>query len=165
MREALAQSRTLKDTSMAGLATVGVPGVEVAQEILAKAQSASLPLMPYLDTLRWVFIALARAGIRRRSLGARRRLDAGAALVLAAMLIAALALALVRPWARRAAALALAALAILLLLLNLRRAGRAPEQLETLARPNVLQRQMLDAATQGPRNRDDLLDCLRRGKF
>ena len=141
---------------MAGLATVGVPGVEVAQEILAKAQSASLPLMPYLDTLRWVFIALARA---------RRRLDAGAALVLAAMLIAALALALVRPWARRAAALALAALAILLLLLNLRRAGRAPEQLETLARPNVLQRQMLDAATQGPRNRDDLLDCLRRGKF
>ena len=28
-----------------------------------EAQSAVLPLVPYLDTLRWVFIALARAGI------------------------------------------------------------------------------------------------------
>ena len=38
-------------------------GVEVAQEVLAKAQGAILPLVPYLDTLRWVFIALALLGI------------------------------------------------------------------------------------------------------
>jgi len=35
----------------------------VAQEVLAKAQGAILPLVPYLDTLRWVFIALALLGI------------------------------------------------------------------------------------------------------
>lgn len=37
--------------------------VEVAQEVLAEAQQAVLPLMPYLDSLRWVFIAAALAGI------------------------------------------------------------------------------------------------------
>jgi hypothetical protein len=35
----------------------------VAQEVLAEAQGAVLPLVPYLDTLRWLFIALALAGI------------------------------------------------------------------------------------------------------
>jgi hypothetical protein len=35
----------------------------VAQEVLAEAQGAILPLVPYLDTLRWVLIALALAGI------------------------------------------------------------------------------------------------------
>ncbi|MGY6535279.1 MAG: YcbK family protein [Pararhodobacter sp.] len=62
-REVLAQSRTLKGTGAAGVATVGAAGVEVAQEVLAEAQGAVLPLVPYLDTLRWVFIALALAGI------------------------------------------------------------------------------------------------------
>ncbi|SEP03198.1 Peptidase M15 [Salinihabitans flavidus] len=62
-REVLAQSRTLRGTGAAGVATVGVGGVEVAQGVLAEAQSAVLPLVPYLDTLRWVFIALALAGI------------------------------------------------------------------------------------------------------
>jgi hypothetical protein len=38
-------------------------GVEVAQEMLAEAQGAVLPLVPYLDTLRWLFIALALGGI------------------------------------------------------------------------------------------------------
>jgi hypothetical protein len=38
-------------------------GVEVAQNVLAETQSAVLPLGPYLDTLRWVFIAVALAGI------------------------------------------------------------------------------------------------------
>jgi zinc D-Ala-D-Ala carboxypeptidase len=37
--------------------------VEVAQQVLAEAQAAILQLVPYLDTLRWVFIALALAGI------------------------------------------------------------------------------------------------------
>jgi hypothetical protein len=42
---------------------MGAAGVEVAQEILVEAQGAVLPLVPYLDTLRWVFIALALGGI------------------------------------------------------------------------------------------------------
>jgi hypothetical protein len=62
-REVLAQSRTLKGTGAAGVATVGAAGVEIAQEILTEAQGAVLPLVPHLDTLRWVFIALALAGI------------------------------------------------------------------------------------------------------
>jgi hypothetical protein len=62
-REVLAESRTLRGTGAAGVATIGAAGVEVAQEVLAKAQGAILPLVPYLDTLRWVFIALALLGI------------------------------------------------------------------------------------------------------
>jgi hypothetical protein len=62
-REVLADSRTLKGGGAAGVATVGAAGVEVAQEVLAETQSAILPLVPYLDTLRWVFIALALIGI------------------------------------------------------------------------------------------------------
>jgi hypothetical protein len=62
-REVLADSRTLKGTGAAGVATVGAAGVEVAQGALAEAQGAILPLVPYLDALRWVFIALALAGI------------------------------------------------------------------------------------------------------
>jgi hypothetical protein len=58
-REVLAQSRTLKGTGAAGVATVGAAGVEVAQNVLAETQSAILLLVPYLDTLRWVFIAVA----------------------------------------------------------------------------------------------------------
>ncbi len=62
-REKLADSRTLKGTGAAGAATVGAAGIEVAQEVLAEAQEAVLPLLPYLDTLRWLFIALALGGI------------------------------------------------------------------------------------------------------
>jgi hypothetical protein len=62
-REVLADSRTLKGSGAAGIATVGAAGVEVAQDVLAETQSAILPLLPYLDTLRWVFIALALIGI------------------------------------------------------------------------------------------------------
>lgn len=42
---------------------MGAAGVEVAQEVLAEAQGAVLPLVPHLDSLRWIFIALALAGI------------------------------------------------------------------------------------------------------
>ena len=45
------------------MATVGAAGVEVAQDVLAEAQGAILPLVPWLDTLRWLFIALALVGI------------------------------------------------------------------------------------------------------
>ena len=62
-REALAESRTLKGGGAAGIATIGAAGVEVAQEALAETQGAILPLVPYLDTLRWLFIAVALAGI------------------------------------------------------------------------------------------------------
>jgi hypothetical protein len=62
-REVLSTSRTLKGSGAAGVATLGAAGVEVAQNVLAETQSAILPLVPYLDTLRWVFIAIALAGI------------------------------------------------------------------------------------------------------
>ena len=62
-RDVLAKSRTLKGTGAAGVATVGAAGVEVAQDVLTEAQGAVLPLVPYLDTLRWLFIALALGGI------------------------------------------------------------------------------------------------------
>ena len=62
-REVLADSRTLRGTGAAGVATVGAAGVEVAQEVLTEAQGAVLPLVPYLDILRWLFIALAIGGI------------------------------------------------------------------------------------------------------
>ena len=71
-REVLAQSRTLRGTGTAGAATVGAAGVEVAQELLAEAQGAVLPLVPYLDALRWVFIALALVGI---AVAIRARID------------------------------------------------------------------------------------------
>ena len=54
---------TLKGGGVAGAATIGAAGVEVVQEVLAETQGAILPLVPYLDTLRWVFIAIAIAGI------------------------------------------------------------------------------------------------------
>ncbi|WP_323033193.1 YcbK family protein [Paracoccus sp. (in: a-proteobacteria)] len=62
-REVLADSRTLKGGGAAGIATVGAAGIEVAQDVLAETQSAILPLVPWLDTLRWVFIAVALIGI------------------------------------------------------------------------------------------------------
>ncbi|MCE8547561.1 DUF882 domain-containing protein [Ruegeria pomeroyi] len=63
VRESLAESRTMKGGGAAGVATLGAAGVEVAQDVLAETQSAILPLVPYLDALRWVFIAVALGGI------------------------------------------------------------------------------------------------------
>ena len=54
---------TMKGGGAAGVATLGAAGVEVAQSVLAENQSAILPLVPHLDTLRWVFIAVALIGI------------------------------------------------------------------------------------------------------
>jgi MT-A70 len=62
-REVLAESRTLKGGGAAGVATVGAGGVEVAQQVLTETEGAILPLVPYLDTLRWLFIAVALGGI------------------------------------------------------------------------------------------------------
>jgi hypothetical protein len=70
---------------------------------------------------------------------------------------------------RRLAAMCLMILASILFLLNLRRqgerAGRAAERLTNLERANHAQHEMLDAAADRPRNRDDLLDRLRRCGF
>lgn len=62
-REVLADSRAMKGGGAAGLATLGAAGIEVAQSVLAETQSAILPLATYLDTLRWVFIAVTLGGI------------------------------------------------------------------------------------------------------
>ena len=53
----------MKGGGAAGVATLGAAGVEVAQSVMAETQTAILPLVPYLDTLRWVFIAVALGGI------------------------------------------------------------------------------------------------------
>jgi hypothetical protein len=63
VREVLADSRTMKGGGAAGVATLGAAGVEVAQQVMVETQTAILPLVPYLDTLRWVFIAVALGGI------------------------------------------------------------------------------------------------------
>ena len=62
-REVLAESRTKHGGGTADVATHGAAGMEVAQQVLSETQSAVLPLVPHLDTLRWVFIAVALGGI------------------------------------------------------------------------------------------------------
>ncbi len=63
LREGLNESRTMKGGGAAGVATIGAAGVEVAQDVLIDTQTAIQPLIPYLDTLRWMFIAMALIGI------------------------------------------------------------------------------------------------------
>ena len=76
---------------------------------------------------------------------------------------------LTRGPARKALGLILAATTILLFLLNLRRvgerAGRAAERLEARERNHAIHRQMLDAASRRPADRDSLPERLRDGKF
>lgn len=62
-REKLRASRTLRGAGVAGAATVGVAGIEVARQVLAEAQVAVLPLVQQLYGLQWVFLGLALAGI------------------------------------------------------------------------------------------------------
>jgi hypothetical protein len=71
--------------------------------------------------------------------------------------------------ARKALGLLLAALTIALFLLNLRRAGeragRLAERLSTSERTHEIQRQMLDAASRRPADRDALAQRMRDGRF
>ena len=71
--------------------------------------------------------------------------------------------------AREALGLLLAALTIALFLLNLRRAGeragRLAERLSTSERTHEIPRQMLEAASRRPADRDALADRLRDGRF
>ncbi len=73
------------------------------------------------------------------------------------------------PWARTALRYGTMSLAVLLFLLSLRRsgerAGRVSERLETVERTHDVQRRMLEAAARRPRDRDDLADRLRDGRF
>lgn len=62
-REALAGSRTLKGAAAASVATVAGAGIEALVGILDEAQGGIEPLIPYLGSLRWIWLALALAGI------------------------------------------------------------------------------------------------------
>ncbi|OUS03953.1 peptidase M15 [Rhodobacterales bacterium 52_120_T64] len=63
LRESLTDSRTMKGSGAAGVATMGAAGVEVLQDALTDTQSTIQPLIPYLDTLHWVLIAVAMIGV------------------------------------------------------------------------------------------------------
>ena len=71
--------------------------------------------------------------------------------------------------ARKALGLMLATLTIALFLLNLRRtgerAGRLAERLSTSERTHEIERQMLEAASRRPHDRDALAQRLRDGRF
>jgi len=163
-REVLAQSRTLKGTGAAGVATVGAAGVEVAQDVLAEAQGTILPLVPYLYALRWLFIALPWAGLpwpfgQGSMTGNEGCADVG------------------HHWGcdpRPAVGAAGDSH-------RPRRAHHHPVHsqpsppgrarwsrrrgLDQLEQTDAIHRQMLDAAARRPRSRDDLLDRLRGGEF
>jgi hypothetical protein len=71
--------------------------------------------------------------------------------------------------ARKALGLMLAVLSIVMFLLNLRRAGeragRLGERLQASERTHEIQRQILEAASRRPADRDALADRLRDGRF
>jgi hypothetical protein len=73
------------------------------------------------------------------------------------------------PWVRAALQYGAVVLAILLFLFALRRsgekAGRLAERLETMEKAHDVQRRMLEAAARRPRDRHDLADRLRDGRF
>jgi hypothetical protein len=72
-------------------------------------------------------------------------------------------------WAHAALRSGVTAFAILMFLLALRRSGERAgwlaEQLETTEKTNGAQRRMLEAAARRPRNRGELVDRLRDGRF
>ena len=71
--------------------------------------------------------------------------------------------------ARKTMAFVLAAFTIFLFLMNLRRAGehtgRLAERLSTSEKMHEIQRQMLDAASHRPADRNALAERLRNGRF
>ncbi len=73
------------------------------------------------------------------------------------------------PWGRPALRYGAIVLAVLLFLLSLRRlgerTGRLAERLDTTGKINDVQRKMLEAAARRPRDRDELAERLRDGRF
>ena len=71
--------------------------------------------------------------------------------------------------ARKALGLLLAVITVTLFLLNLRRTGertgRLAERLSTSEKSHEIQRQMLDAASRRPADRDALAERMRYGRF
>jgi hypothetical protein len=51
----IVESRTIKGTGLAGTSTIGIVATEAAQEVA--------PLLPYADSLKWVFVVLTLVGI------------------------------------------------------------------------------------------------------
>ena len=72
-------------------------------------------------------------------------------------------------WATAALRYVAIVLAIVLFLLSIRRSGervgRIAERFETTEKTNAIQRRMLEAAARRPRDRDDLTQRLRDGRF
>ena len=73
------------------------------------------------------------------------------------------------PWMRAALRYGAVGFSVLLFLLALRRSGertgRLSERYETTEKINDAQRRMLEAAARRPRNRDELAERLRDGRF
>jgi DNA integrity scanning protein DisA with diadenylate cyclase activity len=73
------------------------------------------------------------------------------------------------PWMRAALRYGAIALTIVLFLLSIRRAGervgRIAERLKSTEKANEIQRRMLEAAARRPRDRSELVDRLRDGRF
>lgn len=61
--QGLAESRTMKGAGPPVWRRWLLRASRSRRAVLAETQTASLPLVPYLDTLRWVFIAVALGGI------------------------------------------------------------------------------------------------------
>lgn len=72
-------------------------------------------------------------------------------------------------WTRAALRYGAIVLAVLLFLLSIRRsgerAGRLAERLEIMEKANDVQREMLEAAARRPRDRNELAERLRDGRF
>ena len=69
------------------------------------------------------------------------------------------------PFALRLAGFAAAIGAILAVLLGARQAGRNAERLDRMHKTLEIQREQLEAATRRPRDRDELIERMREGRF
>ena len=72
---------------------------------------------------------------------------------------------LLAPFALRLAGFAAAIGAILAVLLGARQAGRNAERLDRIHKTLEIQREQLEAATRRPRDRDELIERMREGRF
>ena len=69
------------------------------------------------------------------------------------------------PFALRLAGVAAVIGAILAVLLGARQAGRNAERLDRMHKTLEIQREQLEAATRRPRDRDELIERMREGRF
>ena len=69
------------------------------------------------------------------------------------------------PFALRLAGMAAVIGAILAVLLGARQAGRNAERLDRMHKTLEIQREQLEAATRRPRDRDELIERMREGRF